>query len=184
MSVVDLMPGETPLERTKQALRQAALWVAFRSDLDPVTLYDVRGSTEESYWRHVWIYLVRVSLNIPEADIEWALTNVLVDCGMRTARALESAPKQSDEEGDKAFALRVAAWKSRGPEDKPVHHDTIANACHHIEDLLSDDAAALRLEQMGDQLVEAFNDQREFRATLEKARARLKEGRRRARARL
>lgn len=129
MSLAFEIPGETPVERAKEALRRTANYVAFRADLDALILYETRGTSEETYWRHGWIYTVRVALDIPEADLAAALD---------------------------------------------VHHDSIANACHHIEDVCTDDAAGAFWEGVGKHVVECWANDRAVRHVIDLARARLK----------
>lgn len=169
-AIVALMPGETELERTKSALAQAALLIAFEAGgIDPLVLYDVRGSSEETRWRHVWLYLVRGALDIREADIARALTHMLVGLGQRSARAIEPTPKEGEVD-------------DRTGADKPVHHDTIANACHHIEDLRGVSAAAeAEIERMGEELIEKFVNHRLRFKAMNDAWEKLKEDRKRER---
>lgn len=154
MSVFDLSPGETQLDRTREAMRRSANWIAGHADLDVLALYDTRGATEEAYWRHAWLFCARIVFNLTEADMARAMTEALVGLGLR--------------DGDQ-------------PE---VHHDTIANACHHIEDLIDTDADAREFfEWLCEDIGEHFARNRVFRARLDVARRKLRESRKRDRAR-
>lgn len=190
MNYAELMPGETELERTKAALAQAALLVAFEAGgIDPTVLYDVRGSTLEARWRHVWLYLVRNALNIREADIKRALTRVLIDMGLRVEPGSEPEPgpepKRQRGESEKDFRERQQAFKTAHSEwrvrNSGVHHDTVANACHHIEDLRAFPGAEEEIARMGEELVEKFTNHRRRNAAMNEAWDQLTESRKRER---
>lgn len=72
---IDPLVRERRVERAKHALRlNASLVFGFIADIDPLLFYrDSKGSSEESYWRQLAIYLTRVALDIPETDITDAL---------------------------------------------------------------------------------------------------------------
>lgn len=148
---IDLMPGETPLERAKIALRRTANLVAFHADMDAIVLYDTRGTGEETYWRHLWLYIVRTGLDVAEADIAAAFTQQCVALGIRKS------------------------------SDAPFHHDSVANACHHIEDLIEDGDAAAEVEWLVAQVVEHWRRGRLLRERLDAARPKLKRQRKKDR---
>jgi hypothetical protein len=152
MSMGIELPGETPLDRTKEALRRVASYISFEADINQITLYDTRGGTEEGRWRHVWLFLTRTCFDLQEADLARAWTEQAVELGLRSEH------------------------------DKPVHHDTIANACHHIEDLITVPDAAREIERMGEIIIERTLANRMFRATILDAAEKLKIERSRERA--
>lgn len=181
-NISELLPGEGTLDRAKEALRRCALLIGFHADLDPLILYDARGATEETYWRHVWIFCTRIALDISEADIARAMTAVMMDLGLRVEPGSEPQPVKAKRETPDSFKKRMSAWKLR---NSAIHHDTIANACHHIQDLCdaSPDASA-EIEWLCEQVVEHFVRNRAMRQRLDAARAKLKEERKRTRARV
>lgn len=111
-------------------MRRAACGVAMYADIDPITVYrDGRRMTaEETYHRHVWLWIARTRFDLVEADM---------------ARALG------------------------------VDHDTIASACHKIEDDIdADPALEAALDEYGARMLALMAAGDELRTRIDRALAR------------
>lgn len=126
-----------------EALRRGSHLVAAHADVDALGLYQDGRGNEQAYWRHVWLYLVRTALDIPEADIARALTVAMVRLELKHA------------------------------SDAPIHHDTIANACKRVEDERAErQGLSDWLDTRSEELASAMREGRAFREAIEAAFAR------------
>ncbi len=131
----------TPHETALAALRVASYEVAGFIDGDHIELWrDARGGSQAAMWRPFWIYIARIALDIPEADLARALTEQMTIMGFKD------------------------------PEAPEVHHSSIADMCHRVVDICARSAKAeARLERMCERALEQWHDGGEWRADLEAA---------------